>query len=52
MQDSEDNEENGYPVHDPNKAKINKTKEQMIPTKTPSRKKSLKKSLRISWKRC
>jgi hypothetical protein len=42
MQDSEGNEENGYPVHDPNKTKINNTKEQRDAQKTPSKKKYCK----------
>jgi hypothetical protein len=50
VQDSEENEENGYPVPDPNKTKTipkNSTK----PKRTPRKKKSCKKSLRIS-RRC
>jgi hypothetical protein len=45
------NEENGYPVPDPNKTVINVTRNPVKPIKTPSRKKSCKKSLRISWRR-
>jgi hypothetical protein len=51
MQDSVGNEENGYPVHDPNKTMINVTKSPVIPTKKPSKKKSWKTSLRNSWRR-
>jgi hypothetical protein len=42
IQDSEGNEESEYPVPDPNKIKINDTKEPVMPTKTPSKKKSCK----------
>jgi hypothetical protein len=41
------NEENGYPVPDPNKTMINVTKELSNTHKKPSK----KKSLRNSWKR-
>jgi hypothetical protein len=51
IQDSEGNEENTYPVPDPSKTMINNTKEPPMPTKTSSKKKSCKKSLRISWRR-
>jgi hypothetical protein len=46
-------EENGYPVHDPNKTMINVTKEHSDTpsTQKPSKKKSLKKLLRKSWRR-
>jgi hypothetical protein len=39
------------PVPDPNKTMKNDTKEPVMPTKTPSKKKSCKKPLRISWRR-
>jgi hypothetical protein len=42
IQDSQRNEENGYPVPDTNKAKIIDTKEPNNVTKTPSKKKSCK----------
>jgi hypothetical protein len=42
IQDSEGNEENEYPVLDSNKTKINDTKEPVMPTKTPSKKKCCK----------
>jgi hypothetical protein len=48
IQDSEGNEENGYPVPDPNKTMLNDNKETVMSTKTSSKKKSCKKSLRIS----
>jgi hypothetical protein len=51
IQDSEGNEENRYPVPDPNKTMINDMKEPNTAPKTPSKKKSCKKSLRISWRR-
>jgi hypothetical protein len=51
MENSEGNEENLYPVPDPNKTMINNTKEPSNTHKTPSKKKSCKKSLRISWRR-
>jgi hypothetical protein len=40
IQDSEENEENGYPVPDPNETKINDTKErsEAPPKKNPERK--------------
>jgi hypothetical protein len=38
IQESKGNEENGYPVPDSNKTKINDTKEPRMPTKTPSKK--------------
>jgi hypothetical protein len=41
-QDSEGNEENGYPVLDSNKTKINDTKEPTMFTRTASEKKSCK----------
>jgi hypothetical protein len=41
-QDSEGNEENGYPVLDSNKTKINNTRKPIIPTRTPLKKKSCK----------
>jgi hypothetical protein len=40
IQDSEQNEENGYPVTDTNKTKLNDTKEHTDVHKTPSKKKS------------
>jgi hypothetical protein len=42
IQDSEGNEENGYPVPDPNKTKINDQRNTAMPTKTASKKKSCK----------
>jgi hypothetical protein len=42
IQDAEENEENGYPVPDSNKTKINDTKEPNDATRTPSKKKSCK----------
>jgi hypothetical protein len=43
MQDSEGNEENGYPVWDSNKTNISDAKEpNHIPTRTISKKKSYK----------
>jgi hypothetical protein len=51
IQDSEENEENGYPVPDSNKTMINDTKEPSDAHKTPSKKKSCKKSPRSSWRR-
>jgi hypothetical protein len=52
IQDSEGNEENRQTVPDPNKTMINNTKEHSdAHKKTPSKKKSCKKSLRISWRR-
>jgi hypothetical protein len=46
VQDSEGNEENGYPVSDPNKTKINGTKEPSDAHKN-SKKKFCKQSLSI-----
>jgi hypothetical protein len=37
MQDSEGKEENGYPVPDCNKTKINVVKNQIMPTEHPQR---------------
>jgi hypothetical protein len=50
IEDPLGNEENGYPVPEPNKTMTNVTKE---PTKKkkPSKRKSWKKSLRNSWRR-
>jgi hypothetical protein len=48
VQDSEGNEENGYPVPDHNKTKIDYPKELNEAHKNTSKKKSCKKSLRIS----
>jgi hypothetical protein len=45
VQETEGNEENGYPVPDPNKTKINYLK-----GPSEAHKKSCKKSLRISWR--
>jgi hypothetical protein len=42
MQDSEENEENRYPVPDPNKIKVNNTKEPSDAQKKSSKKKSCK----------
>jgi hypothetical protein len=42
IQDSEGNEENGYPVLDSNRTKINNTEDPMMPTRTTSKKKSCK----------
>jgi hypothetical protein len=50
-QDSEGNEETGYPVPDSNKTKINDTKEPSDAHKNTLKKKSCKKSLRIPWRR-
>jgi hypothetical protein len=44
------NEENGYPVPDPNKTMINVTNEPSHANKNPSKKVSWKKSLRNSWR--
>jgi hypothetical protein len=41
-QDSEGNEENGYPVPDPNETKINDPRNPVLLTKTSSKKKSCK----------
>jgi hypothetical protein len=49
IQDSLGNEENGYPV--PYKRMINVTKEPSDTHKKPSKRKSLKKTLRNSWRR-
>jgi hypothetical protein len=51
IQDSERNEENGYTVPDPNKTMMNDTKQPSDATKTSSKKKACKKSLRISSKK-
>jgi hypothetical protein len=59
IQDSVANEENGYPVTDPNKKMINITKEPSDAQKktkkqqktTPSTRKYWKKPLRNSWRR-
>jgi hypothetical protein len=40
--DSQENEQNGYPAPDPNKTKINNTKEPSNGLKTSSKKKSCK----------
>jgi hypothetical protein len=45
------NEENGYPVPDFNKTKINDSRSPVMPTKTPSKRNSWKKSLKNSWRR-
>jgi hypothetical protein len=50
-QDSVGNEENGYPVPDPNKAMITITKEPSYAHKKTLKRKSWKKSLRNSWGR-
>jgi hypothetical protein len=42
IQDSEGNEENGYPVPDPNKTKLMIPRNPVIPTKPSSKKKSCK----------
>jgi hypothetical protein len=42
IQVSEGNEENGYPVPDSNKTKINDTRNPTMPTRTPSKKNSYK----------
>jgi hypothetical protein len=42
IKDSEVNEENRYPVPDSNKTKINDAKNQMMPTRMTSKKKSCK----------
>jgi hypothetical protein len=47
MEDLVGNEENGYPVPDPNKTMITISNEPVIPTKNPSKRKSWKRS----WKR-
>jgi hypothetical protein len=44
------NEENGYPVPNPNKTMINVTKEPSDAHKKPSKRKSWKKSLRNLWR--
>jgi hypothetical protein len=49
-QDSEGDEENGYPVPDPNKTKIDYPKKPSEAQRTPMKKKSCKTSLRISWR--
>jgi hypothetical protein len=51
IEESVGNEENGYPVPDPNKTTINISKASSDTHKKPSKKKSWKKSLRNSWKR-
>jgi hypothetical protein len=50
IQDSEGNEENGYPVLDSKKTKINEPRNPIMSTRTTSKKKSCKKSLRILWR--
>jgi hypothetical protein len=50
IQDSEGNEENRYLVSDYNKTNIDYHKEPNTATKKPRKKKSYKKSLRISWR--
>jgi hypothetical protein len=42
IQDSKENEENGYPVQDSNKTKINTPMNPTMPTRTFSKKKSCK----------
>jgi hypothetical protein len=51
IQDKVGNEENGYPVSDPNKIMINVTQEPSDIHKKSSKKKSWEKSLRNSWRR-
>jgi hypothetical protein len=41
----------GYPVPDNNRTRINDATNSNLPTKTPSKKKSWKKSLIISWRK-
>jgi hypothetical protein len=50
IQDSEGNEENGYPVPNSNKIKINNAKEPNNAYKNILKKKFCKQSLRISWR--
>jgi hypothetical protein len=42
IQDSEGNEENGYPVPDSNKTKKNNSRNPIMPTRIASKKKSCK----------
>jgi hypothetical protein len=51
IQNSVENEENGYPVPDINKTTINVIKELSNDHKIPSKKKHGQKSLRNSWRR-
>jgi hypothetical protein len=50
IQDSEGNEENGYPVQDSNKTKINDSKEPNDAHKNILKEEILQVMLRISWR--